>query len=140
MPRPQAAESRAGRSRILEVDCQIATRMRERRMMLGMTQQQLAELMGVTYQQVHKYESGSNRISAGRLLEIARALQVEVGYLFENTGTGEPEPTPQRRAMLELARNFVRIRSVAQQAALCAIVRAVAGAEPVAADEQEAGR
>jgi transcriptional regulator with XRE-family HTH domain len=54
--------------------------MRERRVMLGLTQQQMADLIGVTYQQAHKYEKGINRVAAGRLYSIARALGVEVGY------------------------------------------------------------
>jgi transcriptional regulator with XRE-family HTH domain len=57
--------------------------MRERRVMLGLTQQQMAELIGVTYQQAHKYEKGINRVAAGRLYRIAQALGVEVGYFFE---------------------------------------------------------
>jgi transcriptional regulator with XRE-family HTH domain len=60
--------------------------MRERRIMLGLTQQQMAELIGVTYQQAHKYEKGINRVTAGRLYHIARALCVEVGYFFEGSG------------------------------------------------------
>jgi len=50
--------------------------------MLGLTQQQLADLIGVTYQQAHKYERGINRVSAGRLFEIAQVLSVPVGYFF----------------------------------------------------------
>ena len=51
--------------------------------MLGLTQQQLADLIGVTYQQAHKYERGINRISAGRLYEIAQVLSVPIGYFFD---------------------------------------------------------
>jgi transcriptional regulator with XRE-family HTH domain len=57
--------------------------MRERRIMLGLTQQQMAELIGVTYQQAHKYEKGINRVAAGRLYSIAQTLGVEVGYFYE---------------------------------------------------------
>ena len=49
----------------------------------GLTQQQMADLIGVTYQQAHKYEKGINRVAAGRLYSIARALGVEVGYFYE---------------------------------------------------------
>ena len=52
--------------------------MRERRILLGLTQQQLTELIGVTYKQAHKYEKGVNRIAAGRLSSIARALGVTI--------------------------------------------------------------
>ena len=50
--------------------------------MLGLTQQQMADLIGVTYQQAHKYEKGINRVAAGRLYSIARALGVEAGYFY----------------------------------------------------------
>ena len=51
--------------------------------MLGLTQQQLADLIGVTYQQAHKYERGINRVSAGRLFEVAQVLGVPVSYFFD---------------------------------------------------------
>ncbi len=60
--------------------------------MLGLTQQQLANLIGVTYQQAHKYERGMNRISAGRLYEIARVLGVDVGHLFEGLDEADRAP------------------------------------------------
>ena len=56
--------------------------------MLGLTQQQMADLIGVTYQQAHKYERGINRIAGGRLYAIAQALGVEVGFFFEGIGAG----------------------------------------------------
>jgi transcriptional regulator with XRE-family HTH domain len=64
--------------------------MRERRIMLGLTQQQMAELIGVTYQQAHKYEKGVNRVAAGRLYNIAQALGVDVGYFFEGLESDKP--------------------------------------------------
>jgi transcriptional regulator with XRE-family HTH domain len=67
--------------------------MRERRILLGLTQQQIAELSGVTYQQAHKYEKALNRIAAGRLYLIARALGVQVGYFYEGY---RPEPSQGR--------------------------------------------
>src|SRR6188508_3503699 len=72
-----------GRSRAQDIDRHVGARMRERRIMLGLTQQQMAELIGVTYQQAHKYEKGVNRIAGGRLYTIAQALGVEVGYFYE---------------------------------------------------------
>ena len=72
----------AARPRAQEVDRHVGARMRERRIMLGLTQQQMAELIGVTYQQAHKYEKGVNRIAGGRLYTIAQALGVEVGYFY----------------------------------------------------------
>ena len=78
--------------------------------MLGLTQQQVAELVGVTYQQAHKYEKGANRIAVGRLYRIARALGVEPAHFFEGLGTERPAE-PQERRMPELARDFLACRA-----------------------------
>ncbi|MEO5337421.1 MAG: helix-turn-helix domain-containing protein [Magnetospirillum sp. WYHS-4] len=97
--------------------------------MLGLSQQQMAELIGVTYQQTHKYERGINRISAGRLFEIAQVLKVQVGYFFEGldgSGTAEAELPLRQRMCLELARNFVQISNERHQEALSQMVRALA--------------
>lgn len=118
------------RSRAQEVDRHVGARMRDRRVMLGLTQQQLAELIGVTYQQAHKYEKGVNRIAAGRLYTIARVLGVEVGHFFEGLGDGQSfRPSPQQRMLLELARNFVAVADRRQQEALCNLTRALANGE-----------
>lgn len=62
--------------------------------MLGVTQQQLAETVGIKFQQIQKYETGMNRVSASRLWDIAHALDVEIGFFFEGIGENEPvEPT-----------------------------------------------
>jgi transcriptional regulator with XRE-family HTH domain len=112
--------------------------MRERRIMLGLTQQVMAELIGVTYQQAHKYEKGINRIAAGRLHQIARALGVEVGYFFEGVETeGAVRPNPQQRMLLELARNFSAMPSRGHQEAICTLARSLANAEMVMALENE---
>lgn len=102
--------------------------MRERRVMLGLTQQQMAELIGVTYQQAHKYEKGINRIAAGRLYHVARALGVEVSFFFEGLGGDEQafRPTPQQRMLLELARNFISVSNRRHQEAICMLARALA--------------
>src|SRR4051794_24552359 len=77
--------------------------MRERRTMLGLTQQQVAGMLGITYQQAHKYEKGVNRISAGRLHALAQGLGVDVGYFYEGLGSAEPlRPTARQRRMIEL--------------------------------------
>ena len=116
-----------GRSRAQDVDRHVGARMRERRIMLGLTQQQMAELIGVTYQQAHKYEKGINRIAAGRLYNIAQALGVDVGYFFEAIHGGEQsfKATPQQRMLLELARNFISIPTRKHQEAICSLARAL---------------
>src|SRR5438128_10364411 len=100
------AKPRRGRS-TAAIDDHVGSRIRERRIMLSLTPQQLAELIGVTYQQANKYERGINRVSAGRLFEIGRVLGVPVGYFFEGIGEeGTPQVTQRERMMLEIARNF----------------------------------
>jgi transcriptional regulator with XRE-family HTH domain len=65
------------------VDVHVGTRVRHRRWMVGMTQQQLAEKVGIKFQQIQKYETGMNRVSASRLWDISEALTVPVSYFFE---------------------------------------------------------
>src|SRR3954452_4801958 len=116
---------RRGPGAMQDVDRHVARRIRERRLALGLTQQQLAELVGTTYQQAHKYEKGVNRISAGRLHAIARALGVDVGYFYEGLGSGEPaRPTAGQRQMIDLARNFAALPR-RQQEVLCELARAL---------------
>ncbi len=134
MARPKN-EARPGRSRAQEVDRHVGARMRERRIMLGLTQQQMAELIGVTYQQAHKYEKGINRIAAGRLFTIAQALGVDVGYFFEGMETERDfKPTPQQRMLLELARNFIALPNRKYQEAICNLARALASVEEPPSD------
>jgi transcriptional regulator with XRE-family HTH domain len=95
--------------------------------MLGFTQQQLADLIGVTYQQAHKYERGINRVSAGRLFEIARVLTVPVAFFFEGLDAkSETTQSPRERMCLELARNFTQIANERHQEALSQLARALA--------------
>ena len=66
------------------IDLRVARRIRERRIEAGMTQQRLAQLIGVAFQQAHKYEHGISRITAGRLFHIANALETPITYFFED--------------------------------------------------------
>ena len=65
------------------VDVQVGNRVRIRRMLIGMSQEKLGELLGLTFQQVQKYEKGVNRIGAGRLYDISRILGVPIDYFYE---------------------------------------------------------
>ncbi len=109
-------------------DHHVGARIRERRIMLGLSQQQLAQMIGVTYQQAHKYERGLNRISAGRLYEIAQVLGVPVSWFFDGLAhTDQPaEMTQRQRMCLELARNFAAIDNEKHQEALSQMARALA--------------
>ncbi|MDA7427470.1 helix-turn-helix domain-containing protein [Primorskyibacter aestuariivivens] len=71
------------------VDVHVGKRVRHRRWLVGMTQQQLAEHVGIKFQQIQKYETGANRVSASRLWDIADALDVPVSFFFEGIEDGE---------------------------------------------------
>ena len=74
------------------IDKHVGSRVRMRRMMLGMSQEKLGDALGLTFQQVQKYEKGTNRIGASRLQQISLILQVPVAFFFEGA------PTPAGRA------------------------------------------
>jgi transcriptional regulator with XRE-family HTH domain len=124
-----AAEStikveRRPRSGAQDVDRHVGFRIRERRITMGLTQQELAKLIGVTYQQAHKYERGVNRISAGRLHKVAEILGVPINFFFEGLqSSGAVASTAQQKMLLELARSFAALPSRRHQEAICAIAR-----------------
>ncbi len=99
------------------VDVHVGKRIRHRRWMNGTTQQQLAEKVGIKFQQIQKYETGMNRVSASRLWDIAHALDVPVSFFFEGLGDGaSPLPTSDMpndilsdREALELLRSYYAI-------------------------------
>src|ERR1700759_4282435 len=70
------------------VDAQVGNRVRIRRMLIGMSQEKLGDLLGLTFQQVQKYEKGVNRIGAGRLYEIARILGVPIDFFYDGMASG----------------------------------------------------
>ena len=118
--------STSRRARAEDVDRHVGARVRQRRVMLGLTQQQMADLIGVTYQQAHKYEKGINRVAAGRLYQMARVLGVDIGYFFEGLSENETlHSSPQQRMLLELARNFISIPTRKHQEAVCSLARAL---------------
>ncbi len=127
--RPVAAVPEKLGQRANAADRHVGSRIRERRIMMGLSQQQLARMIGVTYQQAHKYERGLNRISAGRLFEISQVLGVAVSWFFDGlSATAEPrqEVSQRQRMCLELARNFALIDNEKHQEALSQMARALA--------------
>jgi len=84
------------------IDAQVGNRVRIRRMLIGMSQEKLGDLLGLTFQQVQKYEKGVNRIGAGRLFEVSRILGVPIDFFYEGVsgpvegrpGFSEPENAP----------------------------------------------
>jgi transcriptional regulator with XRE-family HTH domain len=95
------------------VDSHVGKRIRHRRWMLGMTQQQLADRVGIKFQQIQKYETGMNRVSASRLYDIARVLEVPVAFFFEGLDGSAPTPVAADiladKEALELVRAYYAI-------------------------------
>ncbi len=79
------------------IDIHVGSRVRLRRTLLGMSQKKLGEVIGLTFQQVQKYEMGANRIGCSRLFDISRALDVPVGYFFEEITDEAAASSPARR-------------------------------------------
>src|SRR4051794_293037 len=108
-----------------EIDRHVAARLRARRRELGLTQQQLAALLGISPQQAHKYETRASLLPADRLAAAAAALGVGVGYFFEGLGRdGTPGLEPGQRQALELTSLFGRL-SGPRRETLSAMVRAL---------------
>lgn len=73
------------------IDEHVGRRLRQRRRLLGLTQEKLAQAVDIRFQQIQKYESGSNRISASRLWSLSKALDVSISYFFEGMNGSEPK-------------------------------------------------
>jgi transcriptional regulator with XRE-family HTH domain len=111
----------------LDVDLYVSQRIRERRILLGLTQRGMAELIGVVYQQVQNYETGVDRISAGRLFQIACVLSVPVEYFFDGLEAGDPADVHKHPwAISRIARAFTTIENLQHREALAHLVRALA--------------
>ena len=85
-----------------KIDLLLGRRLRGRRRMLGLTQSQLAEKVGVRFQQIQKYEAGANRISAARLWRFCQALEVDVAYFFDGLPSAPGAPSGVRDDGAEL--------------------------------------
>lgn len=116
------------------IDDHVGARIRLRRTLVGMTQEELAASLAISYQQIQKYETGANRVSAGRLFEIAGRLGVSVGYFYEGL---DPDLVPKalphggrNRVAIDLVRNFLEISDEDQRSALANLVKTLKGPEP----------
>ncbi len=127
------------------IDRHVGSRVRMRRMMLGMSQEKLGDALGLTFQQVQKYEKGANRIGASRLQQISQILQVPVSFFFE----GVPSPRTDQRLEgpseapspayvsdflatsdgLALTKAFVRITDAKLRRRIVDLVEQIAGEE-----------
>ena len=123
------------------IDVHVGSRVRLRRMMLGMSQEKLGEQLGITFQQIQKYEKGANRIGASRLQNISSVLNVPVAFFFEGapgnqpTGAGFAEGADGSYVVdflstaegLQLNRAFARIQDQKIRRRVIDLVRAIAG-------------
>jgi transcriptional regulator with XRE-family HTH domain len=117
------------------IDRQVGIRVRMRRLTLDMSQQKLAADLGISFQQVQKYEKGVNRIAAGRLQRIADVMQVPIAFFYEDFPTlrrSRPAPPPSISDFLGsgdglvLAEAFVSIRDARQRRCIVLLVEAMA--------------
>ncbi|MDB5454879.1 MAG: Cro/Cl family transcriptional regulator [Caulobacter sp.] len=126
------------------IDLHVGARIRMRRKILGVSQERLAEDLGLTFQQVQKYERGANRVSASKLYEIARSLQTSVAYFFDGLADpAEGDGVADNREQfvhdflmtpegLELAALFPKINRPRVRRRVLDLVRAMAEGEDVA--------
>ncbi|MFO1246872.1 MAG: helix-turn-helix transcriptional regulator [Alphaproteobacteria bacterium] len=116
------------------IDIQVGNRVRIRRMLIGMSQEKLGDLLGLTFQQVQKYEKGVNRIGAGRLFEVARILNVPVDFFYEGVGSSSKADTDGAPVMefvssgegLQLALAFMKIKDVKVRKRVLDLVKSLA--------------
>ncbi len=107
------------------VDRKLGQRVRSRRLEIGMSQEKLAELLGVTFQQVQKYEKGVNRIAASRLFDIAAALDVPVARFFENIASARVAAPGVAEGRREFVDDALATPEGAQLLALFASIKSV---------------
>lgn len=122
------------------IDRHVGTRLRLRRSLLGMSQTDLGKKLGVTFQQIQKYERGTNRIGASRLFSVANALEVPISYFYEGLDeAGEPAHEPEGSDALydfiaspdglALASAFSEVKSQATRRRVIDLLRSLAGQE-----------
>ena len=117
------------------VDIAVGKRVRGRRILMGLSQERLGDDLGVTFQQVQKYERGANRVSASRLYEISKVLDVPPSYFFEEimesdgidyTGDDTSAADPMtKRETLELVRAYYKIVDPKIRQELCSLIRSL---------------
>ena len=116
------------------IDLHIGQRVRHRRWLLGMTQQQLAQAVGIRFQQIQKYESGANRISASRLWDLARALDMPVSFFFEGlagdkSAEAADDGVLQNKETMDLIRAYYGLDEGPRRR-LLELAKALSGTEP----------
>ncbi len=93
---PKGAGRKRGSTAYNPIDVHVGARLRARRTLLGLSQTALGEVMGLSFQQMQKYERGSNRISASRLYEVSKLLDVDISYFFDEMDRNTKSESPAR--------------------------------------------
>ncbi len=130
------------KGRANSIDENVGIQLRQRRALLGLSQEKLAEQVGITFQQIQKYENGANRISASRLFEFSKVLDIPVSFFFENSGHNQntaqgfaegeqstfegPDDVMRRKETLELIRVYYSIENPKLRKDLFKLVRSMA--------------
>jgi len=113
-----------------QVNSHVGTRIRERRVMMGVTMQELARDQGISYQQLHKYETNANRISIGALYGIAQRLDVNLDYFVVGleplSDSSSDDHGGKNRPTISLARNFAKIKDPETQKILGVLIKNLA--------------
>ncbi|WP_374377427.1 helix-turn-helix domain-containing protein [Dongia sp.] len=136
-PLRRAGKSR-GKGKPNPIDIHVGRRLHTRRTQLGLSQERLAKAIGLTFQQIQKYETGINRVSSSRLFDLARALEIDVTYFFSGIENGladavgavplvptnEGDPLEQRET-IELVRAYYRIKNVRVRRQLVELARSL---------------
>lgn len=122
-------------SKPTDIDRHVGKRIRLRRTLIGMSQEKLAQCLNITFQQVQKYEGGNNRVSASRLFDVAKIMDVPVGFFFDEMAAGVvQEQTPpeedylSRRETLELIRAYYKIEDPQLRKRIFELVKSASGA------------
>lgn len=112
---------------IEEIDKFIGNKIYSLRLAKGLSRQQLSKVIGVTHQQLQKYEKGNNRISVGRLVLISKALDKNISYFYEGleTGNNETTVTQHQRMCIEVSRNFMKIENMEHQNAVNTLIKSL---------------
>lgn len=127
------------------VDVHVGNRLRVRRSLLGLSQEKLAEAIGLTFQQIQKYERGVNRISAGRLYQFSKILEVPVNYFYDQAGAAANSSSPafglsdneqepfgqddlmQRKETLDLVRVYYAIEDPVKRKEILRFIKSMSG-------------
>jgi len=109
------------------IDKFIGNKIYSLRLAKGLSRQQLSKVIGVTHQQLQKYEKGNNRISVGRLVLISKALDKNISYFYEGleTGNNETTVTQHQRMCIEVSRNFMKIENTEHQNAVNTLIKSL---------------